>query len=115
MRRDGTSAATAVLLHLHRSELRQQARGDDAPWEPVDEDSGAIVGEVVAVQPGLLQELWLHLERQVVVVALERRLQGGGGGAGREAKVGKLRVHARDGLGRRHGGARGGGGGGGRG
>jgi hypothetical protein len=29
--------------------------------------------------------------------------------------VGKLRVHARDGLGRRHGGARGGGGGGGRG
>jgi hypothetical protein len=47
-----------------------------------------------------------------VVVALQRRLQGGGGRGGRETEVGQLRLHAGDGLGRRHGGARGRGGGG---
>jgi len=113
VRRNGTSAVAAVLLHLHRRELRKQARGDDAPREAVSEDAGAVVGEMVAVQAGLLQELRLHLQREVVVVALQRGLQRGGGRCGREAEVGQLRLHAGDGLGRRHGRARGGGGGGG--
>jgi|UniRef100_A0A804N5F7 hypothetical protein len=123
MRRDGTSAVAAVLLHLHRGELREKARGNDAPREPVCEDAAAVVGEMVAVQASLLQELRLHLEREVVVVvALQRGLERGGGRCGREAEVGQLRLHAGDGLGRRHGRARrggggrgGGGGGGGRG
>uniref|UniRef100_A0A804LQS4 Uncharacterized protein n=1 Tax=Zea mays TaxID=4577 RepID=A0A804LQS4_MAIZE len=52
----------------------------------------------------------MHLEREVVVVALQRGLKRRGGRCGREAEVGQLRLHAGDGLGRRHGRARGGGG-----
>jgi hypothetical protein len=55
MRRDGTSATpAAVLLHLHRGELREQPRGDDSPREPVGEDAAAVVGEMVPVQASLL-------------------------------------------------------------